>query len=118
MLDIGYIYFMASPRPFLYKIGKGKNFERRKKQIDDSVPGELKCLYKIYLIGKSGYEKELHRLYDQCRVTWMGSGKTEYFRLNPLQVLFIIWKMFTYQLGQILIFLLTISILFYITFEL
>lgn len=114
MLDAGYIYFMFSPRSFLYKIGKGKDFKRRKRQIDDSVPGELICVFKVFLIGMSGYEKELHQIYDKCRTTWKGSGKTEYFRLSPIGVLAVIFRMIRYQIGQILIFLIIIYILFVI----
>jgi hypothetical protein len=112
MFDAGYIYFMFSPRSFLYKIGKGKDFKRRKRQIDDSVPGELKCLFKVYLIGISGYEKELHRIYDNYRTTWKGLGKTEYFKLSPIGAMTVIFRMVQYQLGQILIFLIIICILF------
>lgn len=114
MLDAGYIYFMFSPRSLLFKIGKGKNFERRKRQIDESVPGSLVCLFKVWLINKSKYEKELHRIYEKRRVVWTGSGKTEYFKLNPVQVAIIIARMAFYQIGQVLAFFCLIIFILYL----
>lgn len=67
--------FLANP----VKIGIGGNSEKRRAQVDKSVPGRVVRLVSLRVRGAYQIEQSLHRALHPFRVPFIGSGKTEWF---------------------------------------
>ena len=83
----GAVYLAASYHPALIwlflanpvKIGIGGNSEKRRAQVDKSVPGRVVRLVSLRVRGAYHIEQSLHRALRPFRVPFIGSGKTEWF---------------------------------------
>lgn len=67
--------FLTNP----VKIGIGGNSEKRRAQVDRSVPGRVVRLVSVKVRGAYQIEQSLHRALRPFRVPFIGSGKTEWF---------------------------------------
>lgn len=67
--------FLANP----VKIGIGGNSEKRRAQVDKSVPGRVVRLVSLRVRGAYQIEQSLHKALHPFRVPFIGSGKTEWF---------------------------------------
>lgn len=61
------------------KIGIGGNSERRRREIDNSLPGPVWKVFSATIRNAYGVEQSLHRALRWLNVPMMGSGKTEWF---------------------------------------
>ena len=79
-----YVYLMRGTK-FMYKIGISNNPERRLKEV--SHKPKLVAHYKFFYADV--FENILHQFFNEKQRTRTGSGKTEWFRLGPLQIIFL-----------------------------
>lgn len=62
-----------------FKVGIGKNEERRLRQIDRSIRGSKEWVdFSVKLFWASWYEGKLHDILEGARRPWKGSGRTEW----------------------------------------
>lgn len=111
-LGLGYLYLIRSGSR--YKIGIGIDAERRFRQVDESIPGSREHLVGcVRLFWVRAYETNLHRKFHRKRFRYIGTGATEWFRLNIIQVLQVKFWMSAYAFSQkaVLLMLLIISAL-------
>jgi len=85
-----YLYLLQVEGKSWYKIGITNDLEARIKDINKSLKKRKVVLQiKIKTYSASRKERFLHDLFACSRFTWRGSGKTEYFSLNWLEVIFL-----------------------------
>ncbi|MEM1326955.1 MAG: GIY-YIG nuclease family protein [Bacteroidota bacterium] len=85
MFDYRYLYVFKVRGDGLYKIGISKNWQRRRRQIEDtkSQRVRLKLLIAVPLVAAGFWERRLHRKFNLKRKRLKGvSGGTEFFELN------------------------------------
>lgn len=98
----GYLYLIKS-KGNRYKIGiTNKSLAVRARTIDRSIKGSKEEIDKaVRLFNPRYYETRLHRYFKRRNFTYTGSGKTEWFRLRPWEVLQVRVIMFRYQVEQV-----------------
>ncbi len=77
-----YVYVMRGTK-WMYKIGISNDPERRIKEV--SHKPKLVATYRYYCA--EAVETTMHKLFLNRRRTRKGSGKTEWFRLDPLELI-------------------------------
>lgn len=83
-----YLYLIQDGQSSRHKIGITTRPDLRIEQIREEVPkARYEIVFKIYRAYAN--EQRLHRKWSCSRFTFKGSGKTEWFRLNWLEKIFI-----------------------------
>jgi hypothetical protein len=85
MFDYRYLYVFKVRGDGLYKIGISKNWQRRRRQIEDTKSRRvrLKLLIAVPLVAAGFWERRLHQKFNLKRVRLKGvSGGTEFFELS------------------------------------
>lgn len=83
-----YLYLLQVIGKSTFKIGITTNMENRLESINKSLKkNRVVVICKIKTWKAADKEKFLHDLFACSRFTWRGSGKTEYFKLNWLEVI-------------------------------
>lgn len=77
-----YVYVMRGTK-WMYKIGISNNPNRRLKEVAHKP--KLIVSYKYFFADV--IEDLMHNLFNTSRRTREGSGKTEWFRLGPIEIL-------------------------------
>ncbi len=77
-----YVYLMRGTK-WMYKIGISNDPKRRLKEV--SHKPKLVVTYRYYCA--EAVESTLHRFFNKSQRIRKGSGKTEWFRLDPLELL-------------------------------
>lgn len=72
------------PFVFIGKVGITWNMIERMNAIDKSIPGFLLPIWCPRIRNAKKHEKRLHDFFDWFRLTFTGSGKTEYFPIFVL----------------------------------
>lgn len=65
----------------LYKIGISRSIKRRKATIERTTDQDFTVLFHFAFWRSARLERWLHGFFAPYRTTFIGSGKTEYFRL-------------------------------------
>lgn len=104
LLDTRKIYLGKTTHDHrMVKIGLAKDVEGRWQSIDRTIKGSReKAILSFPVLNASWLERQLHRKYAKQRVTFKGSGKTEWFRLRLHQRL---WLVLTLTAHGILFFI-------------
>lgn len=116
-LKTEYLYLLQVIDTSKFKIGITTNMENRLQAINKSLKkNEVVVISKARINNAKKKEKFLHDLFECSRFTFLGSGKTEYFHLNWLEVIFVmIWVWwFKWRIWVWLILILGVSIFFYL----
>lgn len=101
--------FLANP----VKIGIGGNSEKRRAQIDNSVPGRVVRLVSLRVRGAYQIEQSLHRALHPFRVPFIGSGKTEWFAgFTAFPAIVVVALAWTWELG--IFFALVVALLWWL----
>jgi hypothetical protein len=96
IFDFRYIYILGNTRHlFRYKIGISNSIERRTKDINNTVRGEVYEIFAARFFFARKIEHLMHTLYRPLSAKMYGSGKTEWFRMlipiTPTLLLIFIW---------------------------
>lgn len=88
-----FLYLLQVLGKSTFKIGITGDLEKRLEAINKSLKkNKVVVIAKVKTYNAKDKEQFLHDLFACSRITWRGSGKTEYFRLNWLEVIFVmIW---------------------------
>lgn len=88
LFDYGYIYLIKSnSKNGRYKIGISYDMQKRAQQIDQSIPGSSEYpVFHVRMFFSEYYEKKLHARFKKHNFTFIGSGKTEWHKLNSRQL--------------------------------
>lgn len=100
----GYVYIMRKDKNRVlsferqYKIGISKSTDRRLSEVDRAVKGSsvsLVCAYWVFWPKK--IEKILHEDFKKSRNrlkrAGKGAGRTEWFKLTPIELIFLRWRL-------------------------
>lgn len=85
-----------------YKIGISYDVKKRHADINRSIPGSVRLVTATKVFNVERHEKRLHNKFSCSRFTFRGSGKTEWFRLNWLELALVIVDVQTILVRQIL----------------
>ena len=96
IFDFRYIYILGNTRHlFRYKIGISNSMERRTKDINNSVRGEVYEIFAARFFFARKIENLMHIIYRPVGATMYGSGRTEWFWMlipvTPTLLLIVIW---------------------------
>lgn len=80
------IYLLKPQGHWLFKIGITSNIYARQSNIETTSETKMRRLIAVRVWKAKAFELWLHGKFADRRTTYKGSGKTEYFKLNPLQV--------------------------------
>lgn len=124
-MAISYIYLLATEHKgrTINKIGwSAYPPERfRLEQIDESIKSHQVRLVKSWMVlGNTKHEQRLHKKFSDKRFTFKGSGKTEWFKLNWLELALVDIDLSICQwhaIHQAQIRVLSVALFLYIVFE-
>lgn len=91
LLDYRRVYLLQYGNTSKHKIGIAKNVEKRRKQVDAALPEKrVKVVFSIPMFFAERNEQKLHSWYADNQYFFRRIGKkggrTEWFRLNGLEV--------------------------------
>lgn len=90
--EVGFVYLAINPNmPGLVKIGRTINVEARMIILSAAtgVPGAFECVFSISVENPADVERQLHRLYNYCRV----ERRNEFFKVDWQAVRATVWAM-------------------------
>lgn len=108
----GYVYLILAIPALRIKIGFATNLKTRIWFIEESLKNQK--LFPLFVIVSTDYkkiEKHLHNVFGFCRYKWKGSGRSEWFRIIFLPLIF--FYMVIIQLLKIIEFFTYIAAFFF-----
>ena len=93
-----YVYLLFAPLMWKWKIGIANCTVRRRADIDKDVYGPVFKVFRAKVRNAPALERKLHRFYAKnrrpLRFAGRSAGRTEWFRLNPFDVLYVVLWLF------------------------
>ena len=93
-----HLYLLWSPFNGIWKVGISTNFQNRLNTIRESTDETIIPIFQVKTSNAKKIEQRILRHFKPWRITWKGSGKTEWLRMpffvTPFLLIEFIWLKF------------------------